>query len=839
MIFTGTFCAIIAILLDITHGFQRYSPIETRGILRNAGKHYRSRLVRNGDSAVNLEGKSWFRLSSGESQVPDSTKDGETNVPEGNESLNLAASENRQENVAEEGDGISSNTNDGLDSGVSIPNLELCDEVGTSFMKYALSIILGRALPDARDGLKVVHRRILWAMHALKLGGSTAYRKCAKVVGDVLGNYHPHSDKSVYDALCRLSQDFIMRVPLIDGHGNFGSADDPPAAMRYTECRLSHFSEKLMLEDIHNNTVDFVPNFDSTEMEPTALPSCVPSLLINGSSGIAVGLATNVPPHNPHEIISAAILMAKNAGNVDIDTLLDVVKGPDFPTGGIIKTGMDALKKLYTTGKGTLSIEAKFTFEEKFASKGTKEVVNSFDSLDELSFSPGTRISIVITEIPYNVKMTDIIMSMTKAIKEGKMLGISDIRDESDRNGVRLVIELKRQITTPIEVEDILKQLKSQTELSSFFKCNFIALDKNGTKPIRFTLHSYLKIWLDFRVETVKRRTRYLLEKAKNSLHLTRGFIIVIDYIDDIIKMIKECSSIQQVRENLAKQEYGSLSPQQITAVLKMTLSQLSRLEHDRFLQEQEKLNNIISNYQTLLLDDSNIYSLIANELEEIQKNYKNLYHSKKRYTSILVGSKPAIHTLMDDQAISKPQESTLDSSLIVVNNHGWVQRIKLDKSFHISQKSRSIYSSRVYEPPSALHSLNSESKTVCSNLKVFHSICYPDDMCMVVCKNGFCSMFPVEKLRLCKRGYPLWKMLSMDVDEEIVLLTTVNSIKDYLVVGFEDGNVGIYKSEFITRKRKVNDMRKLKLWKRERAPPIFALFGHSSSNLLIGKYYV
>ncbi|ORM39844.1 DNA gyrase subunit A [Babesia sp. Xinjiang] len=790
-----------------------------------------------------------------------------------------------------------------------IQDLELCEEISDSFMKYALSIILGRALPDARDGLKIVHRRILWAMQDLKLGATTPYRKCAKVVGDVLGKYHPHSDKSVYDALCRLAQRFMMRVPLVDGHGNFGSTDDPPAAMRYTECRLSHFSEKMLLNDIQKDTVNMLPNFDSTEIEPTVLPAKVPALLINGSSGIAVGLATNIPPHNPNEIIEAAILMAKRHGDVDPEELLYIVKGPDFPTGGHITTTMENMRKIYNTGKGSIMLQARFTFEERIkprnSKKDTDTVVNTYNKPSELTFSAGSRASIIVTELPYNVRLRDVMISISKAVETGGIRGIADLRDESDRSGLRLVIDLKKQITTHIELEEIMNKLIRMGGLCSYFKCNFIALDSSGTKPVRLTLYKALKIWLDFRVETLKKRTKYLLKHAKERINIVKGFIIAAQNIDNIVQMVRNSSSPADARKLLSEKKYGALNDDQAAVVLRMTLSQLSKLEREKFEVEEKELIQTINTYNSLLDDEKNIYSLIRKELEEIKQQPKKHYNTKRRYTTLTVAGRPKrlaevdVNTDvstdidtddtasdLDDQDFGKMTMQPVkdnhemqelnennddnvdkkydDPTLIVINNQGWMQRVKLDSNFFTSQRARSIYTHRVYQPQESQHSINTEQQAdddkkddEPTSVTIHHSLCRPDGTALVIMNDGICIVLPVEKLRICSRGYSLWKILKSKQQDNIAQFMVTNKIRldskpgelnernntasiehneKYLVVGFDDGDVSIISASCLLTAR-VNKVgyTKLRLWKNRIENVVFATIATANDDILVG----
>ncbi|EDO05960.1 DNA gyrase/topoisomerase IV subunit A family protein [Babesia bovis T2Bo] len=791
----------------------------------------------------------------------------------------------------------------------TVQDLELCDELSQSFMKYALSIILGRALPDARDGLKIVHRRILWAMQVMKLGASTPYRKCAKVVGDVLGKYHPHSDKSVYDALCRLSQLFMMRVPLVDGHGNFGSTDDPPAAMRYTECRLSPFSEKLLLAEMGKNTVDMLPNFDSTEMEPTVLPSKVPLLLINGSSGIAVGLATNIPPHNPEEILKAASLMAKNHGNVDTEELLNIVRGPDFPTGGHIVTSIDALRKIYTTGKGSIMLQAKYIYEERIKPRNSKResdvVVNTYSDPSHLSFTSGSRVSIIVKELPYNVRLSDVMLAISKAVETGALRGISDLRDESDRGGLRLVIELKKHITTHLEVEEIMQKLKKMSGLCSFFKCNFIALDSSGTKPVRLSLYSALKIWLEFRVQTVRKRIERQREQAKERLNIVKGFAIAFNKIDDIVHMVRNSSSSAEAMRMLSEKRYGGLNAEQASAVLRMSLSQLSRIERDKIDLEEKELSESIKRYNHILGDESHIYSLIYSELEHIRQNPEKHYTVRHRCTTLSVSGHTSLGdgdvaqdyppelggndeefvdsisaTIAEDHIANEPgndpgdlvkQNPDLEGhnphdepSLIVMNNYGLMQRIKLDNSFFRSQKSRYIPSSRLQQPYQGQYSIGEgENEDVApeitqSELQLHYGVCRPGDSCMMISKDGTCFVLPVSALRLCNKGYSIWKQVKLKSPENVEYFTVTSKLlfsqdqnsgvsncmyklimdetTSYLVLIFTDGQVGIISTKhFPSGHLYKNPLIRLRLWNNKELKPIFAMFCCPDDDIFVG----
>src|SRR6201997_1330562 len=400
-------------------------------------------------------------------------------------------------------------------------------EMKKSYLDYSMSVIIGRALPDVRDGLKPVHRRILFGMYELGLTSTRPYRKCAKIVGEVLGKYHPHGDTPVYDALVRLAQDFNMRYPLVDGQGNFGSVDgDPPAAMRYTECRMMRITGEL-LADIDMETVDFVPNYDESTQEPTVLPARIPNLIVNGSSGIAVGMATNIPPHNLTEVVNAAISLiekSKDESRSDLDLCLEHVKGPDFPTGGFI-FGKNNIRNTYATGRGRFIMRAKC-------------------SIENIS---GGRQAIIVTEIPYQVNKAKLIERIAELVNEGVITDIArdEFRDESDRDGMRIVIGLKRGA----EHQIVLNQLHKHTQMQESFSMIFLAVH-NG-QPKELPLDAAIRAFLDHRVEVVRRRTAFLLSKARDREHILIGYQIALDHLDNVIRTIRQSSSRADARENL------------------------------------------------------------------------------------------------------------------------------------------------------------------------------------------------------------------------------------------------------------------------------------------------
>ena len=466
----------------------------------------------------------------------------------------------------------------------------LVPEMEKSYIEYAMSVIVGRALPDVRDGLKPVHRRILYAMYEDNLTSDRPFKKSATCVGDVLGRYHPHGDASVYDALVRLAQDFSMRYMLVDGHGNFGSVDgDPPAAYRYTEARMSKISEE-MLRDIEKETVDWDPNFDESRKEPRVLPSRFPNLLVNGSSGIAVGMATNIPPHNLREVIDACICVLDNP-EADLNDLMQYIKGPDFPTKGIIM-GRSGIRAAYATGRGRLVIRARHEFEE-FGKDRTR---------------------IVITEIPYQVNKRMLIKSMADQVEDKRLEGISDIRDESDRNGMRIVIELKRDANPQV----VLNRLFSQTQLQTTFAINMLALVDNQSQPKILSLRHIIDEYLKFQEEIIVRRTRYDLKKAQERAHLLEGLLIAQDNIDEVIRIIR--SAYDDAKQRLM--ERFGLDDIQAQAILDMRLKALQGLDREKLEAEYKELEEKIAWYNKVLSDEGLVRQILKEELQAISDKF-------------------------------------------------------------------------------------------------------------------------------------------------------------------------------------------------------------------------
>ncbi|MGA9381960.1 MAG: DNA topoisomerase (ATP-hydrolyzing) [Phormidium sp.] len=487
-------------------------------------------------------------------------------------------------------------------------------EMQRSYLEYAMSVIVGRALPDVRDGLKPVHRRILYAMHELGLTPDRPYRKCARVVGDVLGKYHPHGDQAVYDALVRMVQDFSCRYPLLAGHGNFGSVDnDPPAAMRYTETRLASISHEAMLSEIGEATVDFIPNFDNSQQEPVVLPAQLPILLLNGCAGIAVGMATNVPPHNLGELVDGLIALIDDA-NLSDDKLLELIPGPDFPTGGEI-VGSEGTREAYSTGKGTITVRGIASIEEIQIGRGRQRQRGT------------TRSAIVVTELPFQVNKAGWIEKIAELVNQGKIEGIADIRDESDREGMRVVIELKRDASP----QEVLEHLYKQTALSSNFGAILLALVEG--QPRQLTLRQILQEFLSFREQTLTRQYRYELEQTERRLHLVEGLIAALENLDAIIEILRNAPDGSTAKVTFQSQ--FNFSDRQSDAILAMPLRRLTGLERQQLQQELAELRERIHNLQRLLSDRHELLKALKKDLRSLKKKYTDPRRTRIHNTKI------------------------------------------------------------------------------------------------------------------------------------------------------------------------------------------------------------
>lgn len=510
-------------------------------------------------------------------------------------------------------------------------HVDINKEMKQCYIDYAMSVIVGRALPDVRDGLKPVHRRILYAMQELGLEPNKGYRKCARIVGEVLGKYHPHGDTSVYDALVRMAQDFSMRYMLVDGHGNFGSVDgDSAAAMRYTEARMNKISVE-MLRDINKNTVDFMPNFDGEEQEPVVLPSRYPNLLVNGSSGIAVGMATNIPPHNLGEVIDGTIMLIDNPEATGLD-IMTCIKGPDFPTGGIIM-GKSGIRAAYETGKGKIVVRSKTEIEEE-----------------------NGRHRIVVTEIPYQVNKAKLIESIADLVKDKRIVGISDLRDESDREGMRIVIELKKDANPNV----VLNLLFKHTKMQDTFGIIMLALVNN--QPQVLSLKEILNNYINFQKEVVTRRTIFELEKAQARAHILEGLRIALDNIDEVISIIRG-SKTSEIAKNTLIERFG-LSEKQAVAILEMRLRRLTGLERDKIEEEYSELMKLIDYLNSILASEEKLLGVIKDELLEIKAKYND-----ERKTQI----EKVVNDIDIEDLIQE------EETVITLTNLGYIKRISAD----------------------------------------------------------------------------------------------------------------------------------------------------------------
>ncbi len=678
-------------------------------------------------------------------------------------------------------------------------NINIEDEMKSSYMDYAMSVIVGRALPDIRDGLKPVHRRILFGMSEMGLTPNRPTRKCAKIVGEVLGKFHPHGDASVYDSLVRMAQDFSLRYPLIDGQGNFGSVDgDPPAAYRYTEARLSRIATAL-LEDIDKETVDFRPNFDDSEFEPEVLPTRVPNLLVNGSSGIAVGMATNIPPHNLREIIDATILLIRHP-ETQLDKIMEIVQGPDFPTGGFI-LGRQGILDAFRTGRGSLRIRSKHIIED---------------------MKKGDRQQIVITEIPYQVNKSRLIENSAALVNEKKIEGISEIRDESDRDGMRIVFELKRGE----QPEVILNNLFKQTQLQISF--GIINLSIVNGQPRELGLISTIKYFIEHRADVIRRRTDFELRKAREREHILIGFRLALDNIDEVIRLIRASGSPKEARESLvaastqfrfdraylmaagATEPLTQLSEKQAQAIIELQLQRLTGMEREKIANELADIQRRIGEYLEILGSEKTLRELMIKELQEVRKD-----HGDERRTIII--DDPGEIRLEDLVAV--------EDMAVTVTHGGYLKRTAVDTyrrqtrggkgrigmgtrtedfveyflvaSTHnyllvFTNKGR-VYWLKIYEIPDATtvgkgkHISNlinlQPDETVKAFLPVHKFV--PDQFIVMVTKLGV-----IKKSELTEFGNVMQRgIIAIGVDDgDELIAARLTSGKDYIFLGSHDG---------------------------------------------------
>ncbi len=630
------------------------------------------------------------------------------------------------------------------------------DEMKKSYLSYALSVIVSRALPDVRDGLKPVQRRILYSMYDLGVYSNKSFKKCARIVGDVIGKYHPHGDSAVYEALVRMAQDFSMNYPLIEGHGNFGSLDgDPPAAMRYTEARLSKVGE-LMLEDIDKDTVDFMPNFDGSLKEPVILPAKFPNLLVNGSMGIAVGMSTNIPPHNLNEIIDALIHIVKNE-EVTIEDILTIIKGPDFPTGGEV---YGDIEKIYKTGKGIIKIRGKYKIEEDKRSK-----------------------KIVFYEIPYQTNKSKIIMQIADLIKDKKIQKVIDLRDETDREGLRIVIELKKDV----DIEFVLNQLFKYTDLEISYGVQLLALLDNV--PMQMTILDMLKYYLEHRIQVIKRKTQYLLNLAKERQHILIGLLIALDDIDNVVDLIKKSKDKQEAKQKLI--EKYNLSEKQADGILNMSLSKLTGLETEKLLNEKKELDKKIEEYFNLLNSKDKLNEYLISEFMEIKEKF-----GKERKTEVKGKN---IKIITKDDLIQKEDVVVFfnENHIYTISKDNFINRIKrqtlkslfkgkkIFKDYILANTAEVLYfftnKGRLYKAEGYKLKEKMTHKELFNKLENDEKIISilnenRKDICFVT-KKGYVKRILFEDLKSTRNGT---SVINIDEDDELV---NVFDLNDYVFI--------------------------------------------------------
>ncbi len=601
---------------------------------------------------------------------------------------------------------------------------DLRSEMSRSYLEYAMSVIVGRALPDARDGLKPVHRRILYAMYELGLTSDRPYRKCARVVGEVLGKYHPHGDTAVYDALVRMAQSFSMRAPLIDGHGNFGSVDnDPPAAMRYTESRLQSLTTDSLLEDIEAETVDFIDNFDGSQQEPTVMPARLPHLLLNGSSGIAVGMATNIPPHNLGELIDGVLALIANP-ELDDRSLMSIIPGPDFPTGGQI-LGRQGIRETYSGGRGSITMRGVAAIE-------TLEVKGRPD-----------RDAVIITELPYQTNKAALIERIAELVNDKKLEGISDIRDESDRDGMRIVIELRRDAYPQV----VLNNLYKITPLQNNFSAYMLALVKG--EPLVLNLRRMLQVFIEFRIETIERRTRYLLRKAEERDHILLGLLVALNDLDAIIKLIRGAADAATARQELTAQH--GLTDIQADAILQMQLRRLTALEADKIRLEHEDLLAKIANYKNILENRERVLEIIETELKQLKEK-----HSTPRRTEILdlEGGLEDIDLIANER------------SVVLLTENGYLKRMAVSEFESTSRGTRGKAGTK-----------SQGEEAVC----LFIS-CNDHDSLLLFSDRGVVYSVPAYRVPIASRaakGTPIVQLLPIPREEKITSILAVSAFEE------------------------------------------------------------
>ncbi len=619
----------------------------------------------------------------------------------------------------------------------NIQSVDIDDQMRTAYLDYAMSVIVARALPDARDGLKPVHRRILYAMHDMGIRANTAYKKSARIVGEVLGKYHPHGDSAVYEAMARMAQDFSMRYPLVDGQGNFGSIDgDAPAAMRYTEARLNRMSE-MLLADIEKNTADFTDNFDGTLQEPLVLPARIPNLLLNGSSGIAVGMATSIPPHNLKEIISAIDYLIENYDNLDevtVDDLMTLVQGPDFPTGGVI-VGREGIRQGYSTGRSKLTVRGVARIEE--ARNG--------------------RYNIIITEIPYQVNKSGLIERIAELVREGRIDAISDLRDESDQHGMGIVIELKRGA----QPRKVLNQLYKYTPLQSTFSVQMLALVNN--EPRLLPLKRALQIFIEHRQDVVTRRTEFELARARHRLHILEGLLVALANLDEVVHTIRAAADAEDARVQLVTR--FKLTEIQAQAILDMQLRRLAALERQKIEQEHTEVRERISKLEELLADPKKILKVIQDDLCEIAEEYGD-----ERRTRI---------SLEDTQDLNEEDLVADEPMLIILTERGYIKRVSTKQFRTQNRGGRGVMGQTMREE---------DEVTMIIPARTLHAVLFFSDKGKVYSEKAY----QVPEAGRADRGVPVINVLALDGNEHITAAVAVPDFDEarYCVMGTMLGKI-------------------------------------------------
>jgi DNA gyrase subunit A len=612
-----------------------------------------------------------------------------------------------------------------------IKEVSISQEMKSSFLDYAMSVIVSRALPDVRDGLKPVHRRILYAMHDLGITADKPYKKSARIVGEVIGKYHPHGDSAVYDTMVRMAQDFNYRYMLVDGHGNFGSVDgDAAAAMRYTEARMSKISMEL-LRDINKDTIDFQDNYDGQEKEPIVLPSRFPNLLVNGSAGIAVGMATNIPPHQLGEVIDAVLALSKDP-DITVAELMEIIPGPDFPTAGQI-IGRSGIRKAYETGRGSITIRAKVEIEEKSNGKQT----------------------IIVRELPYQVNKAKLIEKIAELVRDKKIDGITDLRDESDRNGMRIVIEVRKDANANV----LLNNLYKQTALQTSFGINMLALVDGQPKVLN--LKQCLQHYLDHQKVVIRRRTAYELRKAEARAHILEGLRIALDHLDEVINLIRNSQTTEIARDGLM--ERFSLSEKQAQAILDMRLQRLTGLEREKIEEEYQNLVKLIAELKAILADEEKVLEIIRKELLEIKERFND-----ERRTEIVAGG---VESIDDEDLI--PRENIV----ITLTHNGYIKRLPLSTYRAQKRGGRGVQGMGTNEDDFVEHLLTTSTHD---------TILFFTNKGKVYRKKGY----EIPEFGRTAKGIPIINLLEIDKGEWINAMIPVQEFVDdwYLFFATKEG---------------------------------------------------